>query len=116
MNGLEFLSKLWIRIFLSGVFMEICRKVFDMYMKLILASKSFAESSELFTFLDARLGIYDFDCGSIVFEFMKIMIEVMEGMVMMVLNLMSDLMGGGEIVDEDRVLGEASTFGLKKFS
>ena len=113
-NGLEFPSKSWIRTSLSGVFMETRRKALDTYMKSILASKSLAESSELFTFLDARPGIYDPDRGSIAPELMKTMTEAMEGMATMVSNSTSDLMGGGETVDEDRAPGEAPTLGSKK--
>ena len=100
-NALEFPRKTWIKTSLSAAFMESRRKALDAYLRAVLANKKLAECSELFSFMDARAGIYDPEQQSAP-ELMKTMSEAMEGVAMMISSSTSDLVN----IDADGPVGE----------
>lgn len=102
-NALEFPRKTWIKTSLSAAFMESRRKALDAYLRAVLANKKLAECSELFSFMDARAGIYDPEQQSAP-ELMKTMSEAMEGVAMMISSSTSDLVN----IDADGPVGEST--------
>ena len=102
-NALEFPRKTWIKTSLSATFMESRRKALDAYLRAVLANKKLAECSELFSFMDARAGIYDPEQQSAP-ELMKTMSEAMEGVAMMISSSTSDLVN----IDADGPVGEST--------
>ena len=102
-NALEFPRKTWIKTSLSAAFMESRRKALDAYLRAVLANKKLAECSELFSFMDARAGIYDPEQQSAP-ELMKTMSEAMEGVAMMISSSTSDLVD----IDADGPVGEST--------
>ena len=84
-NALEFPSKSWIKLSLSGAFIESRRKALDAYLRAVLVNEKLAASAEVFSFMDARPGIYDPDKPSVIApELVKTMSDAMEGMASMV--------------------------------